>query len=57
MDTAGGNKYKYLSGIYINGAHATIFVYDITKQKSFDDFENSWKKLIKDNASKDQCKL
>lgn len=40
-DTAGQEQYRSLGTMYYRGAHAAIVVYDVTKQKTFDDIK-SW---------------
>ena len=41
-DTAGKEVYRPLAKIFFDDANVIIFVYDITKQKSFDELKNFW---------------
>ncbi|KAG2373966.1 hypothetical protein C9374_011631 [Naegleria lovaniensis] len=45
-DTAGQEQYKSLVPLYFRKANAVIIVYDITRQKTFDDAKNWYKELI-----------
>ena len=47
-DTVGGEKYRSLSKIFFNGSSAVIFVYDITKLKTFEELKNYWYQKIKE---------
>ena len=46
-DTAGQEKYKSLTKIFIKDSKIVIFVYDITTQKSFEEVDY-WVKTVKD---------
>ena len=41
-DTAGQEKYRALSKIFVNNSNIVIFVYDITNQKSFNLIKEYW---------------
>ena len=49
-DTAGQEKYRSLSQIFYKDAAIAILVYDITKEKSFEEMEKFWYKQIKEFA-------
>ena len=47
-DTAGQEKYRTLARIFYKDAVIIIFVYDITKKKTFEELKNYWYGQIKD---------
>ena len=49
--TAGQEKYKSLIPTYLREAHAIVFVYDITKQESFDNIQN-WLNFVQQGSNK-----
>ena len=50
MDTAGQEKYRSLNNIFIKGSKVVIFVYDVTKEKTFSEL-NYWVKTAKEILS------
>ena len=50
-DTAGQERFRSLSPLFLKGSHIVIMVYDITNKDSFDELETFWKEKIKDNTS------
>ena len=49
-DTAGQEKYRSLAKVFYKDAMIIIFVYDITKQSSFNEIKDFWYKQIKENT-------
>ena len=49
-DTVGQEKYRSLAKIFYKDAKVIIFVYDITKQVTFDELKNYWLKETSDNV-------
>ena len=47
-DTAGQEKYRALTKIFIKGSKIVIFVYAIDNKKSFDELKNYWINMTKD---------
>ena len=52
-DTAGQEKYRALSKIFYQDAHAAILVYDITDKKSFEQIKLYWVNQIKEHSPED----
>ena len=52
-DTAGQEKYRSLSKIFYKDASIAILVYDITKEKTFEEIKNYWYPQIKENSVED----
>ena len=50
MDTAGQEKYRSLNNIFIKGSKVVIFVYDVTKERTFNEL-NYWVKTAKEILS------
>jgi Ras-related protein Rab-11A len=48
-DTAGQDRYRAIASSYYKGAVGALLVYDITKQKSFENLEK-WLKELRDNG-------
>ena len=46
-DTAGEEKYKYLTKLFYKGSDIVVFVYDITSKKSFENL-NNWINEVRD---------
>ena len=55
-DTAGGERFRVITEAYYRGAGGIIFIYDVTKQTSFDHVEH-WLVDISKHARKDVPKL
>lgn len=45
-DTAGSEKYMSISAVYYRKADGVIFVFDVTKPKSFTDIETIWMQAV-----------
>ena len=45
-DTAGSEKYMSISAVYYRKADGVIFVFDVTKPKSFTDIETVWMQAV-----------
>lgn len=45
-DTAGSEKYMSISAVYYRKADGVIFVFDVTKPRSFTDIENVWMQAV-----------
>jgi small GTP-binding protein len=45
-DTAGSEKYMSISAVYYRKADGVIFVFDVTKPKSFHDIETVWMQAV-----------
>lgn len=54
-DTAGQERYKCLIPMYLRGAQAIIFVFDLTDIKSFDDMVESWMPDVFEQTDSDKC--
>ena len=52
-DTAGQERYRSLTKMYFKGASIALIVYDITKKKTFDEIQNYWMNIVKENGPKD----
>ena len=50
MDTAGQEKYRSMNNIFIKGSKVVIFVYDVTKERTFNEL-NYWVKTAKEILS------
>ena len=48
LDTAGGEKYRSLAGIFFKVTKAVILVYDSTNEKSFKELKEFWYNQVKD---------
>ena len=46
-DTAGEERYKYLTKLFYKGSDIVVFVYDITSKKSFENL-NNWINEVRD---------
>lgn len=55
-DTAGEERFYSITSCFYRGAHGIIVVYDVTKQKSFDNVK-TWFREVERNASQHVCKL
>ena len=55
-DTAGQEKYRALTKIFYKNISACLFVYDITKRKTFDEVKNYWLDEVRKNGPKDAGK-
>ena len=55
-DTAGNEKYRPLTKVFIKDADAVILVYDITREYTFDEIKNYWIDETRKN-SKPSCVL
>ena len=53
-DTAGEEAYRSLTKIFLNKAKICVLVYDITKEKTFDDIKNVWYNLILEHLDKEE---
>ena len=51
-DTAGQEKYRSLAKMFFKDAAVALIVYDITSKKSFDEIQNYWMNLVKENGPK-----
>ena len=51
-DTAGQEKYRSLAKMFFKDAAVALLVYDVTSKKSFDELENYWMNLVKENGPK-----
>lgn len=49
-DTFGQERYRALSRVYYQGAHAIVLMYDITESKSFDNIFD-WYNTVKENLA------
>ncbi len=52
-DTAGQEKFRSLSRIFLNKSNIVVFVYDITKRDTFDEIKNYWYNNVKSIIAKD----
>ena len=52
-DTAGHEKYRSMSKIYFKNSDIVIFVYDITKEQSFNDLGEFWIGYVKEFIGND----
>ena len=50
MDTAGQERYRSMNNIFIKGSKVVIFVYDVTKERTFNEL-NYWVKTAKEILS------
>eukprot|EP00127_Corallochytrium_limacisporum_P002525 Clim_evm82s128 gene=Clim_evmTU82s128 len=55
-DTAGQERFRTITTAYYRGAMGILLVYDVTKEKSFDNIKN-WVRNIEQHASKDVEKV
>jgi Ras-related protein Rab-5C len=55
-DTAGQERYRSLTKIFFQNSSAVVFVYDITREDSFEEIKNYWLKQIKESAPDDIIK-
>jgi len=55
-DTAGQERYRALNKIFYKDAGAAILVYDVTKEKSFEEIKDYWYNQIKETSKKDISK-
>ena len=46
-DTAGQEQFRSLNKIYFKGSDIVLFIYDITKKKTFDDLPGFWINYVK----------
>lgn len=53
-DTAGEEAYRSLTKIFLNKAKICVLVYDITKEKTFDNIKNVWYNLILEYLDKEE---
>ena len=51
-DTAGQEKYRSLAKMFFKEASVALIIYDITSLKSFEEINNYWMKLVRENAPK-----
>ena len=51
-DTAGSDKYKWITKQYYHESHGIILIYDVTQRETFNNLE-SWINEIKNNSKKD----
>ena len=49
-DTAGQEKYRALTKFFYKDASVVILVYDITREKSFENMKNYWYNQLKENC-------
>lgn len=49
-DTAGQERFRSITKTYFRGAHAVLFVYDVTYRESFDNIDK-WLKDKKENSN------
>ena len=49
-DSAGQERFKSLSPMFLKGSNIVILVYDITNAESFEKLENYWINVVKDNT-------
>ena len=55
-DTAGQEKYRSLTRIFLKDIKVAILVYDITNRKSFEEIKNYWYPQVKEYAPKNTSK-
>ena len=55
-DTAGQDRYRAIASSYYKGAVGALLVYDITKQKSFENIEK-WLKELRDHGAEHMCTM
>ena len=56
-DTAGQEHYRSITKIFYKNAKIIIFVYDITRKKTFEEIKNYWYNEVKQNGPKDASKI
>ena len=57
FDCSGNEKYRSLIRCYIKNANVIIFVYDITKRKSFLSIKNKWYPIIRNFFEEQPSKI
>ena len=53
-DTAGQDRYRAIASTYYKGAVGALLVYDITKQRTFENIEK-WLKELRDHGQEHMC--
>ncbi len=50
-DTAGQERFRSLSPMFLKGSNIVILVYDITNKNSFEEIEQFWLDIVKENTT------
>ena len=56
-DTAGVERFRPITTVYYRGAMGIIMVYDVTKERSFENIKTTWINLVRQHASTGVVKM